>query len=74
MNPFRWRALTGAAVLLGIASLAPAQQNTPHIGYVYPAGGRQGAEFEVTVGGQYLDGVSRVFISGAGVQAMVVQY
>ena len=35
-----------------------AQQQAPHIGYVYPAGGRQGTTFQVTVGGQFLDGVT----------------
>ena len=33
-------------------------QNAPHIGYVYPAGGRQGATFQVVVGGQYLSGIT----------------
>ncbi len=31
-------------------------QNAPHIGYVYPAGGRQGTTFPVTVGGQFPSG------------------
>src|ERR1035438_3927613 len=34
-----------------------AQQQIPHAGYAYPAGGRQGITFEITVGGQFLDGV-----------------
>ncbi len=51
-----------------------AQQIVPHIGYVYPAGGRQGATFEVTVGGQFLDGVTNAYVSGAGVQARVVEH
>ena len=55
-------------------SVVRAQQNTPHIGYVYPAGGRQGMTFQVTVGGQFLGAVSNVYISGAGIQAMVVEY
>ena len=32
------------------ASLAEAQ-NIPHLGYAYPAGGRQGTTFQVVVGG-----------------------
>ena len=39
------------------------------IGYVYPAGGRQGATFQVAVGGQFLDGVTNAYVSGAGVRA-----
>ena len=46
----------------------------PHIGYVYPAGGRQGTTFQVTVGGQHLAGVSRALVSGVGVEASVVEY
>ena len=47
------------------------QDRVPHIGYVYPAGGRQGTTFLVTVGGQYLDASSHVRISGSGIQAVV---
>jgi hypothetical protein len=66
----------GWPALLSFALACPvlAQQNAPHIGYVYPAGGRQGASFQVTVGGQFLDGVNNVYLSGAGVQAGVLQY
>jgi hypothetical protein len=74
MSPRRRRAILGLAILLAIVPAARAQQVTPHIGYVYPAGGRQGTAVEVTVGGQFLDGVDRVFISGAGVQATVVEH
>jgi hypothetical protein len=51
-------------------------QGDPHIGYIYPAGagGGLGAEVEVVVGGQYLDGVSGVMISGMGVKATVIGY
>ena len=56
------------------ASIIRAQQNTPHIAYVYPAGGRQGTMFQITVGGQFLGAVSNVYISGAGIQAAVIEY
>jgi hypothetical protein len=46
----------------------------PHAGYVYPAGGRQGTTFEITVGGQFLDGVKSALVSGAGVEATVVDH
>ncbi len=51
-----------------------AQSRTPHLGYVYPAGGRVGDTFEVEIGGQYLDGATRVYVSGSGVRATVVEY
>ena len=54
--------------------LAIAQQPIPHAGYVYPAGGRQDTTFEVTVGGQFLDNVNRAIVSGAGVQATIVEH
>jgi hypothetical protein len=53
---------------------APAQQVSPRIGYVYPAGGQQGTTFKVTIGGQSMNGVSAALISGAGVQAKVIGY
>ncbi|MBI5387386.1 MAG: PPC domain-containing protein [Verrucomicrobia bacterium] len=62
------------AVLLGIAAAALAQPFTPRIGYVYPAGGRQGTTFQIAVGGQYLDSVTNVFVSGRGVRGVVVDF
>ncbi len=64
-----------ALLALTIAPVLWAQQPLiPHIGYVYPAGGRVGTKFEVTVGGQSLDGVDKVYVSGGGVQAVVLKY
>ena len=45
------------------------QQTTPRVGYVYPAGGRQGTTAEATIGGQRLDGAFEVHISGTGIHA-----
>ena len=60
--------------LLAFAASVPAQPFSPHIGYVYPAGGRQGAVFQVAVGGQYLNSATNAYVSGTGVQAVVVDY
>ena len=76
-NPWNLRNLRLGLRLAAVLAIAPAvqaQQVSPHVGYVYPAGGRQGAAFEVTVGGQFLDGVTQALVSGAGVQATVVQH
>jgi len=73
MNPLRWHVVLGLAVLLVPAPEVQAQKN-PRIGYVYPAGGRQGDTFEVTVGGQFLDGVDRVLVSGKGAKVTVVEH
>ena len=51
-----------------------AQPAVPHIGYIYPAGGRQGTKFEITIGGQFLDGVTNVYVSGGGVQTCIVEH
>ena len=74
MSPLRWRTLPALAALLASVPALRAQQPTPRVGYVYPAGGRQGATFEVTAGGQFLTGVSRALVSGAGVQATVIEH
>ena len=60
------------AASLAFTSLARAQ-NTPHLGYVYPAGGQQGTTFQATVGGQFLMNVTNAFVSGAGGQAKGIE-
>ena len=64
---------SGLAILLAVASGRRAQQRSLHIGYVYPAGGQQGATFEAVIGGQFLTGVNTVDVSGGGVQATIVE-
>lgn len=51
-----------------------AAQPVPHLGYLYPAGGRQGAIVQVRAGGQFLNGASRAYISGDGVEIKEVQF
>ena len=63
-----------ASCLFLAAAFAQQQPVPPHIGFAYPAGGRQGATFEVTLGGQNVAGAYEVYLSGAGVQATVKQY
>jgi hypothetical protein len=60
------------AILLMMVPAVRAQQGAPHLGYVYPAGGRQGTTFQVKIGGRFLDGVTEVAISGGGVEAKVI--
>jgi hypothetical protein len=67
------RPVLGAAGLLTLASLAWGQAK-PYIGFVYPAGGRQGTTFQIKLGGQGLDGVDRVLVTGGGVTAKIVDY
>ncbi len=50
------------------------ERKEPHIGYLYPAGGRQGTAFSVVAGGQLLKDASAVLVSGQGVRAEVIRY
>jgi hypothetical protein len=64
-----------AFLLIAAAAFAQQQQQpAPHMGYVYPAGGRQGTTFEVLVGGQALNGVNNAYLSGPGATARIVEY
>lgn len=65
--------ILGVATVLAAVSIGAAQQQ-PRIGYVYPAGGRQGATAEITVGGQSLDGVNGVRVSGSGITATIIEH
>ena len=66
------------AVWLAVTPAASAQPNSqshdPHIGYVYPAGGRAGTTFKVKVGGQYVEKVEKIYVSGDGVTANVLDF
>lgn len=70
------RVQTAVLVLAGLLATAPAAQAQvrPYIGFVYPAGGQQGTTFQIRVGGQNLDDVREVLVSGPGVRAKVVDY
>ena len=67
-----------ALVVLGWAAMLPAQQQAqpqvPHIAFVYPAGGRQGTTFDLTVGGQFLNNANAAYITGSGVEVSVAEY
>jgi hypothetical protein len=61
------------SIALALAPVAAvAQQGVPHAAYVYPAGGKVGTTFEVTVGGQFLNGAREAFIDGSGVKVEVL--
>jgi hypothetical protein len=71
------RAAHSTAILLPLSLLTAccwAQERGPQIGYLYPAGGRQGTTLRVTVGGQLLQDANEAYVSGDGVTASVVEY
>lgn len=72
MNRSRLMMAWGLAILLISSSAAWAQEIRPQLGYIYPAGGRQGTTFQITLGGRYLDRIKRVYFSGSGVEARVL--
>jgi hypothetical protein len=65
-----WFAIALAAIF---ASAAQAQSR-PYIGYAYPAGAQIGTTVEVRLGGQAMEDVTSVIVSGTGVTAQVVDY
>jgi len=73
MSTVRWLPILTLAGLLTMASFAQGQSR-PYIGYVYPAGGQQGTTFPIKLGGQGLDDVDQVIVTGPGVTAKVVKY
>ena len=73
MKSFRWQTFFRVMGVLALGSSAHAQRK-PHIGYVYPAGGRQGTTLQAAMAGQYLDGANAVVVSGEGVEATVLEH
>lgn len=67
------RALLVALCICSAPVCAQQAGREPHIGYLYPAGGRRGSVFRVTVGGQSLRGTTDVYVTGAGVEARVLE-
>lgn len=69
----QWILIWGLAGLLAWGSPASGQTNA-YVGYIYPAGGQQDSTVQVKVGGQRLDGVHQVLVTGEGVTAKLVKY
>ena len=64
-------------VLMAVLSMPAWGQpgpKSPHIGYLYPAGGCRGTVFQVWVGGQGLRGCKDAYVTGEGVHATVVEF
>jgi len=45
----------------------------PHIGYIYPAGGKQGTVVEITVGGKNIKDAIAVHVTGTRVTGKVLE-
>ncbi len=72
MNRFSRLTFLGAVILL--AAVFPVRAQKQYIGYVYPAGGQQGATVPIRLGGQGLIHASDLVVSGEGVSVRLVDY
>ncbi len=74
----KWKpyGVVAAILCLGLSNLVWAQPavNPPQIGYVFPAGGKQGTSFQVTFGGQYLENVDKIVASHPGINFTITGY
>ena len=66
--------LAGLVCFLGAVAFGALNARTPQIGYLYPAGGQKGTVVRITAGGQFLRGAEKVYVTGEGVHAEVVEY
>jgi hypothetical protein len=70
----------GGALALVLLVLPAFGQNAaqrglpPHLGFAYPAGGRQGTTFTMSLGGQNLTGATAVYFGDAGLSAKITGY
>jgi hypothetical protein len=72
MFRMRWSVFAGGALVVAAASAAAAQPlNSPHIAYVYPAGGQRGTTVQVKVGGRFVDTSTAAIVSGPGIRALI---
>ena len=59
--------------MASIATLAQGVRPEPRIGYLYPAGACRNTTVEILAGGQTLQGVRDVRVSGEGVTARIIK-
>jgi hypothetical protein len=70
--PCLFRVSLALLLLLALSPVVLAQPR-PYIGFVYPAGGQQGTTLRIRLGGQNLDDVSGVLVTGRGVSAKLAE-
>lgn len=70
MKKTAWLILTGLSASAVVLYAAV----TPHVGFVYPAGGTPGKKLTVTIGGQYLKEFSDINLSGTPVEVRQTDY
>jgi len=73
MNSFRSLVVPALTALLAFAPAGQAQRSFS-IGYVYPAGAQQGATSEHVIAGQFLSGITNIYVTGGGVTATITDF
>ena len=73
MRLLRQYAILGLAAWCAAGAANGAQPSNLRVGYVYPAGGKQGSTFEAVIAGQFLADVNQVLVSGGGVRATIAE-
>lgn len=81
MNHASFRSFAALCLVGALLCLAPRlaaqpqnQRTPPHLGFAYPAGGKIGTTFTVSIGGQNLNGTTDAYINGTGISARVVSF
>lgn len=76
MRPTPHRLFPALLALIALAPTAWAQQQGRafSVGYVYPAGAKQGTTSEHIIAGQFLGSATNIHVSGGGVTATVVDF
>ncbi len=72
-KPLSHLCLAALVIVVPATALGQVLQSA-HIGYVYPAGGQTGTTFEVAIGGQGLQKVEAIQVTGPGVRATFVEH
>lgn len=73
MSRFIPRSMLVTCVAL-VATASAQESARPRIGYIYPAGSRQGAKLELIIGGRNLGGVATAYVSGSGIESFAFGY
>lgn len=69
------RGLLGAwFAIWAVTVLSAGAQQRPYVGFVYPAGAQQGTTVQIRLGGQAIDDITGVLVTGKGVNANLAEY
>jgi hypothetical protein len=76
MNALRFCLIPALTALLALAPAGQAQQKARSfsVGYVYPAGAQQGTTSEHVIAGQFLGGITNIYVTGGGVTATIKDF